>query len=302
MRTPLLLVLCALLLVACSGEDNTAASDATASPESETATLAPTETATLEPTKTPTPTSTPTPVPLTATQIFDRLSPSIAYISSSLGSGSGVLLDGGYVLTNAHVVWPDWAADLTFPDGSKFEDVPVAGQDGLLDIAILGPIDTDLPPLTFVDGESEVVGGDVLLIGYPGESNTAPQPALNEGLISRVRQWEEGGVTFFQTTSAVAGGQSGGVALLPNGEPFCLSGLRFTEANYGLIASAVDLMPRVTELIERAEAGRALTEGTPRELTQDRFNLDNIHSQHAYRLAAEPDTDVALTLDGPGAT
>lgn len=127
---------------------------------------------------------------------------------------------------------------MTFPDGTKVEDAPLLAQDTLRDIAVLGPIDVDLPPVTFAGDESLAVGGDILLIGYPGESDEAPQPTLSEGLISRVREWEQGGLTFFQTSSAVAGGQSGGIAVLPGGEPFGLSGHRFTEANYGLIAAA----------------------------------------------------------------
>src|SRR5690606_34695594 len=119
-----------------------------------TATTAPTNT----PEPTPTHTPTPTPEPLTAGDIFERLSPSVAYVRTSSGAGSGALLEGGYILTNAHVVWPHDVADVTFPDGTTFEDVPLAARDGLRDIALLGPIDTDLSPIAFVDGESAAVG------------------------------------------------------------------------------------------------------------------------------------------------
>lgn len=291
MRMLFILVLCVGLLVACGGPADEAAVDIT---PVESPTAAP-PTATAAPTATVAPTETPTTEPLTPSAIFERLSPSMAHISVPGGGGSGALLEGGYILTNAHVVWPHDAADVAFPDGTTFEAVPLAARDPLRDIALLGPVEVDLPPIIFVDGESAVVGSEILLIGYPGESDHAPQPALTEGLISRVREWEGGGVTFFQTSSAVAGGQSGGIAVSPDGEPVGLSGLRFTEANYGLIASAADLMIHVERLPaeEQAETGFP-----PEPVKRDRWTFETIHDIRAYRVDA-PDTDVTVSVDGP---
>jgi hypothetical protein len=112
-------------------------------------------------------------------------------------------------------------------------------------------------------------------------------------LISRVREWEDGGITFFQTSSAVAGGQSGGIAVSPDGEPVGLSGLRFTEANYGLIASAADLLPHV----ERLRKAEPATGETPEGVKTDRWSFETIHDLRVYRVD-EPDTDVAVTVDG----
>ena len=101
----------------------------------------PTPTATPKPTATPThtpeSTATPTPSPLTAAEIFAQVSPSVAFIETSVGTGSGVLIDGGYVVTNAHVVWPFDEVRVVFPDGSEFPDAPVANWDLLGDLAIL---------------------------------------------------------------------------------------------------------------------------------------------------------------------
>lgn len=287
------LLVFALLLVGCGQAAEPETSDATAAPV--TATIAPTVTRTPPPSDTVTPTSE----PLTAGDIFARLSPSVAYIATSSGSGSGALLAGGYVLTNAHVVWPYDAADITFPDGTTFEATPLVARDALHDIALLGPLDVDLPPITFADGESAIVGSDVLLIGYPGESDRAPQPTLSEGLISRVREWEDGGITFFQTSSAVAGGQSGGIAISPDGEAIGLSGLRFTEANYGLVASAVDLMPFIDEMIASAsEDAGDLAE--PKTKDSARFTLSAADDKIAYRIAGPPETQVEISVEGPG--
>jgi hypothetical protein len=277
-------------LAACGGPADEPDADITPveSPTPEPATAIPAPTATVESTETP------TPEPLTPGAIFERLSPSVAHISLPDGTGSGALLEGGYILTNYHVVWPFDVADVAFPDGTTFEDVPLAAHDPLFDLALLGPVEADLPPIVFVDGESAAVGSEILLIGYPGESDQAPQPTLTEGLISRVREWEDGDVTFFQTSSAVAGGQSGGIAVSPDGKPIGLSGLRFTEANYGLIASAADLMPHVERLLT-AERPESLP---PEVIKRDRWNFETIHDMRVFRVD-EPEADVTVTVDGP---
>src|SRR5687767_15029955 len=65
-------------------------------------------TPTVTPTRTPRPTvtATATPAPLSPPEVFERVSPSVAFVETPSGTGSGLLLEGGYLLTNAHVVWP----------------------------------------------------------------------------------------------------------------------------------------------------------------------------------------------------
>ena len=81
------------------------------------------------------------------------------------------------------------------------------------DLAVIGPLDTDIPPLTLEDGEELPIGRDMLLIGYPAEFGEFPQPTITWGILSRYREWEQIGITYFQTDAAIAGGQSGGVLL-----------------------------------------------------------------------------------------
>ena len=208
-------------------------------------------TPTPQPTKTPT--LTPTPSPLEPSAIFDKVSPSVAFIDVSIATGSGLLIEGGYIVTNAHVVWPFDKARVVFPDGTEHTDVPVVNWDMMADLAVLGPIETDLPPLALVDGESSIIGSDVFLIGYPGEVEEFPQPTITRGLISRKREWTPIDLTYFQTDAMIAGGQSGGVFLSEFGEVIGISGFTFSEADFGLVASAIDLLPRIRGLIENKE-------------------------------------------------
>ena len=214
-----------------------------------TPTQEPAATPTPEPAATPTPEPAATPEPLTSPQIFDKVSPSIAFIETVTGTGSGVLIDGGYVVTNAHVVWPFDTVRVVFPDGSEFHGVPVKGWDLLADLAVLGPIDTPIDTLALVDGESLPIGTDTFLIGYPGEVEEFPQPTIARGLLSRIREWESIGTTYLQTDAPVIGGQSGGAVVSNMGEVIGISGLAFTEGNFGVAASSADILPKVRQII-----------------------------------------------------
>lgn len=242
MRFLLILVTISIFLAGCT----TAEPTVTPSPP---ATDTPIPTPTPRPTDTPIPTPTPTPAPLKPNEVFDQVSPSIAFIETEVSTGSGVLVDGGYVVTNAHVVWPFNEVRVVFPDGTEFPEAPVVNMDLMGDLAVIGPIDTDLQALVLVDGEALIIGNDVYLIGYPGEVEEFPQPSISRGLISRMREWEPIGMTYFQTDAAIAGGQSGGVLVSEMGDVVGISGFTFADAEFGLVASAADIGPRVEGLI-----------------------------------------------------
>ncbi len=189
------------------------------------------------------------PKTLTHPQVFERISPAIAFIQTEIGSGSGVLIEEGYVVTNAHVVWPFDAARVVFPDGTAFNQVQVKGWDLLADLAVLGPVDVRVQPATLSDGESIPIGSDMYLVGYPGEVEYFPQPTMAQGTLSRLRQWEPISVTYFQTPAPTAGGQSGGALVSSTGYVIGISGFTIIEGKFVLSASSSDLLPRISQLI-----------------------------------------------------
>ena len=100
--------------------------------------------------------------------------PSIAYVATQFGTGTGVAiaLDGErYVLTNQHVVDPYDAADVQFGADAPERDVPLVGADVAADIALLGPIEARVPTLDISDSAGLERGDEVFLVGFPGESS-----------------------------------------------------------------------------------------------------------------------------------
>ena len=171
------------------------------------------------------------------------------FIESPTATGSGTLLRDGYVLTNAHVVWPFDRVRVVLADGSEHLDVPLHSRDLLADLALLGPISTAAPSVELVDREDLETGSEVFLIGYPGEVEKFPQPTITRGIVSRKREWNAIGMTYFQTDATITRGQSGGVLISEDGEVIGISGFTFSDADFGLAASAADLGPRVESLL-----------------------------------------------------
>lgn len=182
-----------------------------------------------------------------AADVYERIAPSIVYIDTPTGSGSGIYIEGGYILTCAHVPWPFDNVHVVFPSGNEFY-VDVFNSDPMADMALLGPISASVPQLTLSSSDDLKVGDSVFIIGYPGEPDEYPQPALSQGLISRLRYWIARDLTYIQTDATTSGGASGGAIVSAGGEVIGMIGFTFPDV-FGLGASAADMSPRVQELM-----------------------------------------------------
>jgi hypothetical protein len=280
---PLILVV-AVGLAACQAGD-----DPTATPD-------PTELVAESPTASPTPTA---PVALRPEQVFSLVSPAIAFVDTPLGTGSGMLVDREWLITNAHVVWPFDAVRIVFADGTEYIDAPVEAWDLLADLAVVRlPGDLDVEPVRFVDPSGMPTGSELFLIGYPAESEEFPQPTISSGVLSRFRDWPTAGFTYVQTDASIAGGQSGGALVTNTGEVVGLSGFKFADA-FGLALAA--------PIVE--ERGGALIEGTDRDSFNDRrlpatagdvrldFSLANYYDQRAFVVRQPAGTVVDVSVD-----
>lgn len=288
----LVLSLIAMLIVACrpsqadiNATSTKMAGDIFSTQTAQVPTLTSTPIALPSPTPDPTPTATPT--PMAAADIFDKVAPSVAFIETNLGSGSGVLIEGGYIVTNAHIVWPFEEVRVAFPDGSEYVNAPILNWDLLIDIAVIGPLDTNIEPVKLIDGEESIIGSDLFLIGYPGEADQYPEPTISHGMLSRTRDWEPVGITYFQTDAAVAGGQSGGVLVTAYGEVIGISTFYFTDA-FSLVASAVDIAPRLKRLIDGED---------PSRIGNRRLPVEGAKLEHNIKLNNFSDSQMFVVYD-----
>ena len=185
---------------------------------------------------------------LSPNELYSRVAKSIPFVATATGTGSGVLIEGGYIVTSYHVVWPYDTVRVVFPDGTELADVPVVGWDPLADLAVLGPVNVSAPPLELVNGETMTPGSELFLVGYPDEVDLFPQPSITRGILSRFREWDRLGMTYLQTDTAIAAGQSGGGLVNSRGEVVGISTF-FNEAGFVLATSAADDVPIIRGII-----------------------------------------------------
>ena len=240
--------------------------------------------------------------PLTASEVFKQISPAVVFVETPAATGSGVWIEPGYLVTNAHVVWPFNEVRIVFPNGEEHLDVPLIGWDLVADVAVLGPLETDVLPISFADGSELKIGSDIYLIGYPGEMEEFPQPTLTQGLLSRVRRWDTIDLDFFQVDAAIAGGQSGGVLVTGGGDVVGISTFFFTEAGFGLVASSANFVPRIESLINHGDIP-TLTErrpfGSPGE-RQQTITLTGDDDARILMLPPGRADDIEITITGDG--
>src|SRR3989344_6695162 len=99
--------------------------------------------------------------------IIARVKPSVVYIETTSGSGSGIIVSAdGYVLTNAHVVTGKNLATIKLTDGRSFNGA-VAGRDEVIDLALIKINATNLSPAFLGDSDSVEQGDPVFTFGYP---------------------------------------------------------------------------------------------------------------------------------------
>jgi S1-C subfamily serine protease len=153
--------------------------------------------------------------------IFRQAAPAVVLLKTKEGSGSGIILHNGVILTNRHVVEGVGAVQIFFKPNDLTHDEVVAetrlgkvkAVDPQRDLALIAP--DSLPHnykfLEISSRDDFDVGADVYAIGHPlGYSWT-----FTQGIISGVRAINNDGqhYTAIQTQTPINPGNSGGPLL-----------------------------------------------------------------------------------------
>jgi serine protease Do len=151
--------------------------------------------------------------PLSIGQIAGRSVPSIVRIRTSIGRGSGFLLDpSGLIVTNEHVVESAYSVKVDFYDGATRVG-RVLKRDPNLDAALVkldgGAI--ELPGLPICQTNAVRVGESVVAIGNPLSLSNS----VTQGIVSGFRGGN--GRNLIQTDTAINPGNSGGPLLNQQG-------------------------------------------------------------------------------------
>lgn len=249
----------------------------------------------------------PDPAAMDPVALYRAVAPGVVFVETPLATGTGLLMPEGYVLTNAHVVWPYASARLVFPDGTERLEVPVVASDLLLDAVALdleaaGGAPAGAGPVRIGEGRSLPIGSPVYLLGYPGETESFPAPAITRGILSRRRHWPAMDIDYYQSDAALAGGQSGGALVAADGTAIGLSTMRFGEDAFGLSAA----LPEIERRIALAMAGSDPDGLAPRAVpltggaSRQAGHLAHAWDEGVFVVQAEPGSTLEIELEGEG--
>lgn len=142
--------------------------------------------------------------------------------------GSGVIVDGGYIVTNNHVIAKADEIKIVLSDKREFKGTLV-GTDPKTDLAVIKIAATDLPTIPWGDSTAIEVGEYVLAVGNPFGLNQT----VTMGIVSAVGRANVGIADyedFIQTDAAINPGNSGGALVNAKGELVGINTAIFTRS------------------------------------------------------------------------
>jgi putative serine protease PepD len=178
-------------------------------------------------------------------QVVSRVLPSVVQISTSSGSGSGVVYDTkGDIVTNAHVVGTATALQVGLASGGKPLSAEVVGVFAPDDLAVIRVNSGagSLHPASFARSASVQAGEIVLAMGNPlGLTGT-----VTDGIVSATgRTVSEGEgssavlISAIQTSAAINPGNSGGALVNLAGQVIGIPTLAATSPQLGGAAAGI---------------------------------------------------------------
>jgi serine protease Do len=152
------------------------------------------------------------------TEIAVRRGPTVA---SGQGAGTGIVLDGGLILTNAHVIADASSITVSASGDDTPRTATLVASDETADIAVLQVDDTSgLVPATLGTSDGVAVGDDVVAIGNALALEGGM--TVTSGIVSAIDRevdTENGTMTgLIQTDAAISSGNSGGPLVNAAGE------------------------------------------------------------------------------------
>ena len=206
---------------------------------------------------------------ITNTQQWDRSSGEVKETLYSQGSGV-VVKEGGFVLTNYHVIEGGDSYQILMPNGEKAE-ASLAGSDSSLDLAVLkvdGNYASQLVPASIGSSSNLIVGSTVIAIGNPSGEMLAN--TVTQGIVSALERSEVSSsnttrsVDYIQHDAAINSGNSGGGLFNYKGELIGINTLKYGGSAYSGVsveglgfAIPVDTAyPIALQLIEKGEVIR----------------------------------------------
>jgi len=239
--------------------------------------------------------------------LYQQANPSVVFIITSTGSGSGFVYDAaGHIVTNNHVVSGSRGFEIVFSNGDRRRG-QLVGVDPDSDLAVLQveSLPDGVQPLPLAQAESLQVGEFVVAIGNPfgeqGSMSVGIVSGLGRSLRSQRGQSSMGGTAYslpsvIQTDAPINPGNSGGPLLNLAGEVVgvnsAIASVTGVNSGVGFSIPVVAVQRIVPSLIEQgAYTYSYMGISFDDEISlSDQAQFDLSQTQGAYVVGVSPDS------------
>jgi len=176
---------------------------------------------------------------LSIAEIAELLEPAIVRIETSVGIGSGFIINkSGYMLTNNHVISGFTIVKVILMDGKEYDGV-VLKTDVDRDLALLAFITppSDIVAVSMGTSADSTIGEEVVAIGYA--LGLEGKVSFSAGIISATRVLD--GYQYIQTDAAINPGNSGGALVNLYGEVIGINSAKFVGEDIESIGLAIPI-------------------------------------------------------------
>ena len=179
---------------------------------------------------------------ITNKQEWNRSTGAVEEQTYSQGSGV-VIQEGGYVLTNYHVIEGGNSYQILMPSGEMANAI-VTGSDSSLDLAVLQVEEqyrNQLLPVEIGSSSDLIVGSTVIAIGNPGAGTRVLPNTVTQGVVSALERSQISAtnttrsVDYIQHDAAINSGNSGGGLFNYMGQLIGINTLRYGGSAYSSI-------------------------------------------------------------------
>ncbi|MEA5068898.1 S1C family serine protease [Bacillota bacterium Meth-B3] len=159
--------------------------------------------------------------------------------STQIAQGSGVVIEPGYVLTNAHVIEQGNTYEVALPSGETTQ-AKLVGSDFSTDLAVLKVDSSELTPVKVGISSDLLVGSTVIAIGNPG--GTVLANTVTSGIVSALErtsvnaQNASRAISYIQHDASINSGNSGGGLFNINGELVGINTLKYLGSGFSQAA------------------------------------------------------------------
>jgi len=175
---------------------------------------------------------------------------SVVTIKTDISQGSGFFIaDGGYIVTNAHVMEGATRAAIITYDGES-HTVYKLGENSEMDITLLRINETKYSPLDLADSDDVKQGEQVIAIGNP----LGLQFSVTEGIVSGVHRTGLNTLpVYIQTDAALNPGNSGGPLIDKEGKVIGINNFKIgTSENIGFALESNSIKEAVNNIASQA--------------------------------------------------